>query len=173
MQISDTGIDYFRVMAEHLHHKCTGWIKQCTYNNTASDRQNHGCANAFLNTVLVARSDILTSIGSQCVRQALYRQECEGIDLVCTVESCHKVGTIAVNQRLHEHDTDGKQCLLDTRWNTQLHCLHKQVFLEIEFLWLDLDKIITAVNICLLYTSLWSAPADTFLLSLSKACNLP
>lgn len=97
--------------------------------------------------MLVACTDVLSCVGGQCVGQALDRQESKGINLVCTVKACHKAGAVAVYQRLHKHDADGKQRLLNTGRDAQTHCLEKQLLLEIELVRTDFDEIIVAVDV--------------------------
>ena len=97
--------------------------------------------------MLVACTDILPCVGGQRIGQALNRQEGKGINLVCTVKACHKAGTVAVYQRLHKHDADGKQRLLDTGRDAQTHRLEKQLLLEVKLMRTDTDKIIVAVDV--------------------------
>ena len=70
----------------------------------------------------------------------------KGVDFICAVKACHKIEAIAIDQRLHHHNTHRKQRLLDTGGNPQFDGLCEKFFIKKEFVQLNVDKVVVLVD---------------------------
>ena len=108
-------------MAEHAHQHIAQWVDDHTDRHARYNAQDQTGAGTAANTLHAGRADILPDVGGDSAGHALDGEKHEGVDLIGTVESGGKGRAIAVHERLHRHNTDCKQRLLNAGGNSQLN----------------------------------------------------